>query len=266
MIQPRRSFFPALFLCTGALVAQTPTVRVALCGAAGASTGCQWLNVQTILQASNAFATVDIIDVTAAGGGTPTLNQLLGYDALLCWTNTTPADNVAWGNVLADYVDAGGGVVVAVFANSSTTTGRNIDGRWQNGYEVVLDRSGNGSGSGDTLGTVHVPTHPAMAGVTAFQGGTTGSRPNGTALEVGSTLIAEWSNGKVLVAQGSRPNRIDLGFYPPPASCTQSGWVTGGDLLMVNSLLAVANTAVYQSYGTGCATSAGVPSFTAQAG
>lgn len=157
-------------------------------------------------------------------------------------------------------------MVVAVFANSSTTAGRNIDGRWQNGYEVVLDRTGNGSGNGDTLGTAHVPTHPAMAGVTAFQGGTTGSRPSGTALEVGSTLIAEWSNGKVLVAQGSRPNRIDLGFYPPPASCSQSGWVTGGDLLMVNSLLAVANTAVYQPYGAGCATSVGVPTFTAQAG
>jgi len=157
----------------------------------------------------------------------------------MVWTNSTPASNVAWGDVLADYVDAGGGVVVAVFANSSLTTGRNIGGRWQAGYEVVLDQSGSASGAA-SLGTVAQPSHPIMAGVTSFVGGSIGSRPVGTALEVGSTLIASWSDGKVLVAEGANPRRVDLGFYPPVASCTQSGWVTGGDVLMANALAYVA--------------------------
>jgi hypothetical protein len=261
----RRSFLPALaLLCAPAFAQFQP--RIALCGAAGGATACQWSSVRTTLQATSLFATVDIIDVTATGGGTPTLSQLLQYDALLCWTNTTPANNVTWGDVLADYVDAGGGVVVAVFANSTTTAGRNIAGRWQQGYEVVLDQSGNASGAGATLGTVHVPGHPSMAGVTAFAGGTTGSRPAGTALEVGAFLVAEWSDGKVLVAQGANPNRIDLGFYPVPASCSQSGWLTGGDLLMANSLLAVANGASFGPYGSGCTGSLGVPVWSAQAG
>lgn len=251
----------ALALATTDALAQT---RIALCGAAGTATGCQWNTVQSALLATNVFAAVDIIDVAATGTGTPTLSTLLQYDALLCWTNTTPASNVAWGDVLADYVDAGGGVVVAVFANSTTSAGRNIGGRWQTGYEVILDQSGNASGAGATLGIVHQPGHPSLAGVTAFAGGTIGSRPVGTALEVGATLVAEWSDGKVLVAQGANPNRIDLGFYPPPASCSQSGWQTGGDQLMVNSLLAVAGGASFGPYAAGCAGAAGTPTWTAQ--
>lgn len=259
-----RSIRPVLTLAaaaalTAAASAQTPTLRVALCGAAGSSGSCQWTSVQSALLATNRFATVDIIDVTAAGGGTPTLQQLLAYDALLCWTNTTPADTNAWGTVLADYVDAGGGVVVAVFANSTTTANRNIGGRWQNGYEVVLDQGGNTSGAGGALGTVAIPSHPVMAGVTSFTGGTLGTRPTSTALEVGSVLVASWNDGKVLVAQGANPRRVDLGFYPPIATCSQSGWATGGDQLMANALEFVGGGAVFAPYGAGCAGALGVP-------
>jgi hypothetical protein len=241
--------------------------KVALCGAAStSSTACQWIDVQTRLMATGFFSAVDIINVTTTGGGTPSLNTLLQYDSLLCYTNSTPANNNTWGDVLADYVDAGGGVVVAVFANSTTSVGRNIGGRWQLGYEVIMDQSGNASGAGATLGTVHVPGHPVLAGVTSFAGGTTGSRPTGTALEVGAFVVAEWSDGKILVAQGANPRRVDLGFYPPNASCSQSGWSTGGDLLMANALVATANGATFGPYGAGCAGSIGVPQMTAQPG
>lgn len=233
----------ALLPLFGALLAPSALAQIdiALCGAASTTnTACQWTSVQAVLQSTGLFGAVDIINVTTGGTGTPTLPQLQAYDALLCWTNSTPADTNAWGDVLADYVDAGGGVVVAVFANSSTTTNRNIGGRWQAGYEVIMDQSGNFSGAGAGLGTVHVPTHPIMNNVTTFTGGTIGSRPTGTALEVGATLIASWSDGKVLVAEGANPKRVDLGFYPPEATCSQSGWATGGDVLMANALLYVA--------------------------
>lgn len=260
---------PAL-LTLAALTAATPLsaqLRVALCGAAStSSTACQWTTPQAVLQATGLFATVDIINVTATGTGTPTLSQLLQYDALLCYTNSTPADHNAWGDVLADYVDAGGGVVVAVFANSTLTAGRNIGGRWQNGYEVVLDQGGTTSNAGAGLGNVPVPGHPVMNGVTAFTGGTLGSRPTSTALEQGAFVVAEWTDGKILVAQGANPRRIDLGFYPPQASCSQSGWATGGDLLMANALIAVADGATFGPYGTGCPGALGVPQFAAQPG
>lgn len=245
----------------------TAQIRVALCGAASTTnTACQWTSPQTALLATGQFATVDIINVTTGGTGTPTLQQLQQYDALLCYTNSTPANNVTWGDVLADYVDAGGGVVVAVFANTSLTAGRNIGGRWQNGYEVVLDQGGTTSGGSPTLGNVPVPGHPAMTGVTSLAGGTLSSRPTSTALEVGAFVVAEWSDGKILVAQGTNPRRIDLGLYPPQAACSQSGWLSGGDLLMANALVAVAGGARFAAYGAGCAGALGVPQFSAQPG
>lgn len=270
MHHPIQSTFRAVFATTAALLAAsfaTAQTRVALCGAASTlNTGCQWTDVQTRLQQTGLFATVDIINVTTSGTGTPTLPQLLAYDALLCWTNSTPADNNGWGDVLADYVDAGGGVVVAVFANSTTSTGRNIGGRWQSGYEVILDQSGNASGAGGTLGTVYYPGHPLLANVTSFTGGTIGSRPSGTALELGAFTIAEWSDGKILVAQGANQRRVDLGFYPPNATCSQSGWATGGDQLMANALLFVATGGTFSPYGAGCAGTLGVPTLDAVSG
>jgi hypothetical protein len=244
----------------------TAQLRVALVAAESSSTACAFTDPQTRLLATNLFSVVDIVNTTAAGGGTPTLAQLLTYDAVMVWTNSTPASSVALGDVLADYVDAGGGVVVTVYANSTTTANRNLGGRWQTGYEVILDQSGNSSGANGTLGTVHLPQHPVMAGVTSFTAGTIGSRPNGTALEVGATLVAEWSNGKVLVAQGANPKRIDLGFFPVNTSCSTVGYTTGGDLLMANALVAASAGATFVPFGAGCAGTLGVPGLTAATG
>jgi hypothetical protein len=165
---PRHLFGGAAVLLTATLA--SAQIDVAVC-AAESTTTCHTTDVQTRLTATGLFNSVGIINVTTAGGGTPTLAQLQAYDAVICWTNSTPANNVTWGDVLADYVDAGGGVVVAVFANSTTTAGRNIGGRWQNAYEVIMDQGGNASGANHTIGTVHAPWHPLMAGVTTFVGG-----------------------------------------------------------------------------------------------
>jgi hypothetical protein len=258
----RSSVTTSLIASAGALVLATSSVsaqlKVALCAAESSNTHCTFVDAQARLMATNLFSQVDIINVLTA---IPTLQQLLQYNAVMCWTNSTPANNNAWGDVLADYVDAGGGVVVTVFANSTTTTGRNIGGRWQNGYMVIIDRSGNFTGANGSLGTVHQPSHPLMARVTGFTGGPLGPRPTGTALQAGATLIAEWDNAKVLVAVGANPQRVDLGFYPGNATtCTASpGWATGGDQLMANALLYVSTAAAYGSFGAGCAGTMGAP-------
>ena len=67
---------------------------------------------------SDDFATVDTFD---GGLGTPTLDKLLGYSACFVWIAaysgfsgyTQWSDRNGLGDVLADYVDAGGGVVTA---------------------------------------------------------------------------------------------------------------------------------------------------------
>ena len=261
-----------LSLCSRGLVAaavvlsaslvSAQNLKVALCAAESSNTACSFTDTQTKLMATSRFSKVDIINVLTV---TPTLAQLQQYDAVMCWTNSTPLDTNAWGNVLADYVDAGGGVVVTVFANSTTTTNRNIGGRWQSGYLVITDRSGNTTGVG-SLGTVAQPGHPLMAGVTAFSTGTAGFRPTGTALQPGCTLIASWSDGKVLVAVGANSQRVDLGFYPASSTCLATYWSGNGDILMANALSYVVQSAAYGTYGTGCAGTSGAPTLGAAAG
>jgi hypothetical protein len=197
-----------------------------------------YTTMRNLLQGTALFDTVDVIPL-AEGSGTPTLARLRLYDAVIVWTNTTPDDNEALGNVLADYVDGGGGVVVAVFANSTTNPDRDIGGRWRNNpqYEVIVPRSGTTTGRA-TLG-VSTPSHPIMRGVATFDGGFSSFRPTTTSLRPGATTVARWSDGRTLVAVGANPKRVDLGFFPHPSTVSASSWDirTDGDQLLGNALL-----------------------------
>lgn len=220
----------ALVGLAGTVLAQDVAI-VAAAGSPGA------LGVQTVLQDSGAFDSVSNIDLQST---TPTLAELEAFDAVIVWTNLTPTDPVGFGDNLADYVDGGGGVVVAVFANSSTTTDRDIAGRWRGNpdYEVIVPRSGNQSGEA-SLRLVLEPDHPIMEGVVEFNGGTSSFRPRVTDLNPGARGIALWDDGRVLVAVGRNERRVDLGFYPPPNTVSSTFWDidTDGDLLLVQSLL-----------------------------
>jgi len=63
------------------------------------------------------FSIVDNHDENSLG--TPTLQQLSAYNTVVAYTNSPPSDPAALGDVLADYVDAGGCVVVATYAMST---------------------------------------------------------------------------------------------------------------------------------------------------
>jgi hypothetical protein len=79
-----------------------------------------------LLGAENGSRLTDIVNkVTAAGAGlyevtnlsacplaTPSLSTLQQYDAVMVWTDCFFSDSVTFGNVLADYVDGGGHVVL----------------------------------------------------------------------------------------------------------------------------------------------------------
>jgi hypothetical protein len=66
-------------------------------------------------------------DYYDARAGVPTLDFLLTYTCVHTWANFAFADNVAFGNVLADFVDAGGNVVLGAFC--TYTSGNFLDGR-----------------------------------------------------------------------------------------------------------------------------------------
>jgi len=192
-------------------------------------------DVKAKISSTGAFIRVDTFDV---GAFTPTLAQLKKYDAVFLWSDVPYANATALGNVLADYTDAGGGVVLGLVTKAGFEPSRRPGGRWiAGGYEIVPEGVDPTFGAA-SLGTVVYPDHPIMKNVTTFNGGSSSHRPTTTALNPGGLVVAKWSDGKTLAAVSMKmPNRVDLGFFPPSNAVNAGYWQGDGAKLMINSLL-----------------------------
>ena len=118
----------AASLSLAALVSTASAIDIAIVAAAANTaneqTNTRFTDPRDMLVADGRFDSVTIISTTRFGGGhTPTLAELQQFDAVLTWSNDSHDDSEALGNVMADYVDSGGGVVVAVFGNTSPNPG-----------------------------------------------------------------------------------------------------------------------------------------------
>jgi hypothetical protein len=195
------------------------------------------------IQGAGAFASVDPVNLNTQG--VPTLQQTLAYDSILVfggserWSSTTR--QVA-GDVLADYADAGGGVVVGVFTIGSNGDNWILEGRWDDSprYRVMVHHASQASGR-QTIGARHVPEHPLLANVSTFDGGSGSSRVPIADLTPQSVLIADWTDGEPLVAVkelSGMGRRVDLNFYPPSSDSKYDFWLVGtdGDVLLANAV------------------------------
>lgn len=209
------------------------------------------------LVSTGLFDEVAIISTTPFGGGhTPTLAELMQYDAVLTWTNDSHEDPVGVGNVLADYVDAGGGVVVSVFTNTSTNPFRQLLGRWASeGYGLIPTGSDwLGATSPLGIGDVLVDGHPMLTGVDAFRSFATffpgigpwgAFRPTTTDVEAGAHKVALWEDGATLIVVGDTTTPgghkvVELGMHPVSSDVNADGYwdvATDGARLMANALL-----------------------------
>ncbi len=202
----------------------------------GAPTFGPWLDeVQSTLR--NFGRVGGRIDTFNIQVGTPTASQLAGYDTVLVTTDFPPQNPTLLGDLLADYVDAGGGVVASTFSGSSFF---GLRGRFVSGGYTPLASGNIGSGA-LTLGTISVPNHPLMRGVTTFSGGSSSFHTTGP-LTPGSTLVASWSNGQPLIAtkkpvpSGGRV--VALNFYPPSSLSRADFWdvATDGGAILGNAV------------------------------
>jgi hypothetical protein len=192
-------------------------------------------DVKAKISSTNAFIRVDFLDVSTF---TPTLAELQKYDAVFVWSDVPYANPTAMGNVLADYTDAGGGVVLAVHTKAQFSPSLRPGGRWIfGGYEIIPEGTDPTFGPA-SLGTIVYPDHPIMKNVTTFNGGSASLRPTPTSLNPGGLVVAKWSDGKTLAAVSMKmPNRVDLGFFPPSSAASSGLWEGDGAKLMINSLL-----------------------------
>jgi hypothetical protein len=207
-------------------------------GVFGAAAATQVNDVVTNIMGDPRIASVTGVVIT---GVTPTLAEMQVFDAVLVFTNSTPQNSVLLGDNLADYVDAGGGAVLTMFAIRATVSNRTVEGRFMTDNYYCIERSVGSSTTGNaTLGTIHVPSSPLVAGVVTFDGGTSSFR-SPAPLNANATRIADWSTGQILVAEriDLGGGRVDLGFFAVSQAASSASWLlsTDGEQLLRNAVV-----------------------------
>lgn len=175
----------------------------------------------------------------------PTLAELQKYCGVLVYSYNSSAflDGSLMGDLLADYVDNGGGVVVSVFTNCNNLRNGFLKGRFLEGnyHPIQPARQHDTNGKRPlTLGRIHEPNHPIMAQVKTLDGGKSSFFCPG-AIQAGGRLIADWSNGVPLAVDlpKGKGNVVGLNFFPP--SCDTGDprfWNSNSDgaIVLANAL------------------------------
>jgi PKD repeat protein len=158
--------------------------------------------LQPLLEAMGDLGPVDLFDAYAA---TPTLEQLEAYDVVVTWSDLWYDDPVAMGDVLADYVDVRGRVIHLAF--SMVGGEGNLQGRFMDQDYAAM--KGGRSFAASCLGA-YDPGHDLMAGVTEL---CDSYRAGSSQVTPGSTAVAYWQDGEVLVAAKDDRSVVSIGGY-----------------------------------------------------
>ncbi len=145
------------------------------------------------------------VDLFDAFSGTPTLQQLQQYNIVYAFSNNGWNDAFAMGNVLADYQDGGGVVVVGTFAWDNRGPWL-LGGRWVTGGYSPFSSSSTTNFSFNTA-NITQPGHPLMQGVSSLSA----FYRNGLTLAGGSS-VADWTDGPPAVAYKTNNGTTAVGI------------------------------------------------------
>ncbi|HTW92437.1 MAG TPA: FlgD immunoglobulin-like domain containing protein [bacterium] len=180
------------------------------------------------------FAAVDTYDISLGAHATFPATEWYdgGYRAILVFTDDNPQDSIALGDSLARFIQLGGGVVEAVFADQPKN---DVRGEWRSVYAPFSIEST--SYSAGSMGTVHQPLHPIMTGVSALTVGSfrTGNKP-GTLRSANCVSLAEYTDNNCVATcfDSAGQRAVSLGTNPEVywLSSASGQWCR----LMVNAL------------------------------
>jgi Zn-dependent metalloprotease len=160
------------------------------------------------LIASGRFASVTIINGYTI---TPTLAELQAFDAVGVFGWSYWINSNAIGDVLADYIDAGGNVFNA-FASNGTGGNWMVNGRFNTDKYWLISPYNYVGGSSYSMGVVNEPGHPIMNGVRSVISGS--KLQLGVNVAIGATTLAAFTDGTPLIAYNQRDNarRVDISF------------------------------------------------------
>lgn len=226
----------ALSLIT-CLASTLSTARAAV-GVYGADYASNLSNVVSTIQSTSAGSLGTVLEhrlciAQEPCEATPTLAQLQAYTAVLVYSNFNFADPVAMGNVLADYVDAGGTVALAAFGLTMPSEW-GISGRLSTGDYLPLIQGSRVIAPVQSFIPVQ-PNHPLLQGVNSFNGG---SHRSAVSLASGATLVATWNDASSTPLIAVKGSVVALNFFPPSSTVQNSYWdpSTDGGRIMVNAL------------------------------
>jgi hypothetical protein len=205
------------------------------------SKNAHFCTLQNSLRSAWAFASIDTLDASKT---LPQLSLLQQYDAAFVWSSGGAANPLvtSLGDVLAQYWDGGGAVVLAADANS----GGKLSGRFADrtaGY-ILIDGSAAAAGGNTGADSLirDLASSPVLTGVNRLgaqqNGHSSGDLING-AVKVASVASGNWGSGWPLVLLGAKAGRplVALNMYPVSAAVSGSGWTGDGAVLMKNAIL-----------------------------
>ncbi len=151
-----------------------------------------------------AFDDVDIVDYFDPRNGTPSLDELGQYDIAVVWSNYPFSDPTGLGDVLADYVDGGGAVVLCQFSFGAPNwflQGRMAD-------EYMPFSPGNIQYTPRNLGDFD-DGHPIMDGI----GGIGDMYMSSVSIVNDGEWVASWDDGTPFVAYSPEVNVVGINGY-----------------------------------------------------
>ena len=179
-------------------------------------------DVETALKQTRQFAEVATFHAEQA---TPALELLASYDAVLVWSMAKFSDPAALGDVLADYWDGGGRVVLAQYSMTNSgllDIGRplsQVQGRFgsrESGY-VFLEAVGREYDCCQFNMSISAGVKKSPLLTAVDEVGVPSIVVNTLTIN-GGEVVASWSNGYPLLVRGTRGGRCLIAINASPRS------------------------------------------------
>ncbi|TFB12660.1 T9SS type A sorting domain-containing protein [Candidatus Marinimicrobia bacterium MT.SAG.4] len=171
-----------------------------------------------------------------------TLNDLTPFDAVLMWTDFNFADPQNIGDVLKQYVDSGGGVILATYAYSTNWAiqGAILDADYS---PFIPGTEQSVSGRLD-LSSLQFPGHPIFANININPEYWSNSNYSNPSLNTGGILLAQDTFGNNVVAENSTGKVVGITVFPTILDVNNFDTNDETRLMFANALYYVSNPEV----------------------
>ncbi|KAJ6235030.1 btb/poz domain-containing protein [Anaeramoeba flamelloides] len=176
---------------------------------------------------------------------TPSLLELKKHDVVFLYSLTEFRSPTKLGNLLADFVDNGGSVVVSTIncLRNDCNDKRELRGRFVEQDYLPIQRGKECGNERRKLGKVYQKNHHILNEVKKFDGGGNSWHIEAEKVTKDSKIVAKYDNGNIMIAEKCLKNRgkvIVLNFFPVSDSVRHNDeyWniSTDGHKIIANSI------------------------------